>query len=100
MFYLNPLIMKPIYNSYPKPKCRLLHKTCVLFVAAITLTSLFASCTADEIEVQPETETLKEGYFQRKDSIVKDPIPSNTTNIPPGGEIDPPVKFPPPPPNP
>lgn len=87
--------MKSIYNSYPKPKSRLLHKTCVLFVAAITLTSLFASCTADEIEVNPKTEILKEGYLQRKDSIVKDSIYSNTPNST-NGNIDPPINTLPP----
>jgi hypothetical protein len=90
--------MKPIYYSYPKPISKSFSKPCFLFLSAIVLTSFFASCTADEIEVQPKNEIIKESSFQRNDTILNDTIPSNTTNTTNGGEIILPPKTPPPPP--
>lgn len=87
--------MKTIIAFYPYLKVKLFNKKPVLFLSAIVITSLFASCTADEIEDQPQKVILKEIYFQRNDTILHDTIPTNTSTTTNGGEIDPPIIIPP-----
>ncbi len=78
--------MRTNYTSYTKQ----ISKCCFLLLTAIVLSSIFASCTADEITVEPQTEAVKaknDDFFQRKDSLINT-TDSNTPIIPP---INPPV---------
>lgn len=80
--------MRTFYTSYSKQVSKSLSKCCFLFLTAIVLSSIFASCTADEIiKVEPQTEAEKESFFQRKDTLINT-NDSNTPIIPP---INPPV---------
>ncbi|HEX8561887.1 MAG TPA: hypothetical protein VF676_02800 [Flavobacterium sp.] len=81
--------MRPIYYSNPKTISKSLLKFCFL-ILAVTLISTFASCTADEMEVQPKNEVLKETFLHKGDSIKDIPIPPVTTTTNTEG-IDPPI---------
>ena len=76
--------MRTNYTSYTKQ----ISKCCFLLLTAIVLSSIFASCTADEIiKVESQTDAQTESFFQRKDSLINT-TDSNTPIIPP---INPPV---------
>lgn len=100
--HLKLKFMKTIISFYPYLKTKLLNKKPVLFLAAIVITLLFVSCTADEIDAQPFDNITKDVNLQNKDTILNVPSTSNTIN---SGPIDPPTapvkgNNPPPPPNP
>ena len=72
--------MRPINSSYTKTSSISIPKFLFISLISTMASSLFTSCTADEIEVQPTNQIVKESYFRATDSITDH---SNSTIIPP-----------------
>jgi len=77
--------MKPTDNIYVKSFSR----SCFILLTAMVLASFFSSCTTDEIDVQPQNETIEESLIQPKDSIGPTTA-EDTPIIPPQNPIKPP----------